>query len=428
MADHPDANAPLGAGAASNPSPGPDLTSGAPVGPEYPLQGLTVLDLGQIYQGPYCGFLLAMAGARVIKIEPPEGEPIRWRADARGGTSLPQAILNSNKQGVTLNLKHPRGKELFLSLVDRADVVLENFAPGVMERLGLGSQKLLERNPRLVYASATGYGSSGPYRDYLAMDLTIQAMGGIISVTGFPDGAPVKAGPAVCDFIGGAHLYSAIVTALYRRERSGRGSVVETAMLDAAYPALASNLGLMYDRGEAPPRTGNRHGGLTMGPYNVYPTTDGYVALICVKDEHWVSLCTAIGRPELGRDPRYATHSVRAPIMDEVDAIVTTWTVTQSKQEVFEAGRKHRFPAAPVRDLHEVTHDPHLHQRGMLKTVQHPELGEVVLPSSPLRFADLDPLPIRFNPRLGEHNQAVFGDWLGHSSEDLALWRMEGAF
>jgi len=378
----------------------------------YPLAGLTVLDLGQIYQGPYCGFLLAMEGARVIKIEPPGGEPIRWRADARGGTSLPQAILNSNKLGVTLNLKHPQGKALFLSLVERADVVLENFAPGVMERLGLAATTLLERNPRLIYAAATGYGNSGPYRDILAMDLTVQAMSGMISVTGFPDGAPVKAGPAVCDFIGGSHLYGAIVTALYRRERTGHGSIVETAMLDAAYPTLASNLGLMYDRGGPPPRTGNRHGGLTMGPYNVYPTKDGYVAVICVKDQHWVNLATAMGRPELGRDPQYATHALRAPRMDEVDDFVASWTRTKLKQEVFEAGRKYRFPAAPVRDLQEVTHDPHLHQRGMLTTVQ--------------RFADLPPIALRLNPGLGEHNAEVFGNMLGHSYDQLAQWRGDG--
>src|SRR5215212_8820483 len=168
---------------------------------DHPLTGITVLDLGQIYQGPYCGFLLAMGGAKVIKIEPPDGEPIRFRADSQGGTSVPQAMLNSNKLGITLNFKNEHGRKLFLDLVDKADVVLENFAPGVMDRLGIGAKALTERNPRLIYASGTGYGSSGPYRDYLAMDLTIQAMSGMMSVTGFEDGPPVKAGPAVCDFL-----------------------------------------------------------------------------------------------------------------------------------------------------------------------------------------------------------------------------------
>lgn len=394
----------------------------------YPLADIVVLDLGQIYQGPYCGFLLAMAGARVIKIEPPEGEPIRFRADSQGGTSVPQAMLNSNKLGITLNLKNKHGRKLFLDLVDKADVVLENFAPGVMDRLGVGAQALRKRNPNLIYASGSGYGSSGPYRDYLAMDLTIQAMSGMMSVTGFEDGSPVKAGPAVCDFLGGAHMYAAITTALLRRERTGQGAIVETAMLDIAYPTLASNLGLMYDLKGPPPRTGNSHGGKTMGPYNVYPTRDGYVAVICVKDEHWQSLARVMGRPELAADPHYATHAARTPHMDEVDRLITEWTRSLTKNEVFDIARQNRFPAAPVRDLCEVTDDPHLHQRGMLARMQHPELGEVVLPNTPLRFADLEPLPLRFNPGLGEHTVEVLHDMLGLSEHEVKTYGELGAF
>ena len=395
---------------------------------DYPLRGITVLDLGQIYQGPYCGFLLAMGGAHVIKIEPPGGEPIRFRADSQGGTSLPLALLNSNKQGMTLDFKNAQGKEVFLRLVDQADVVLENFAPGVMDRLGLGAEVLRQRNPRLIYASGSGYGSSGPYRDYLAMDLTIQAMSGMMSVTGFEDGPPVKAGPAVADFLGGTHLYAAIVTALLRRERTGEGATVETAMLDAAYPTLASNLGLMADLKGPPPRTGNSHGGKTMGPYSVYPTRDGYVSIICVKDEHWRSLAKVMGRPELGDHPDYNTHATRMPHMDEIDDMITAWSSQLTKDEVFALSREHRFPAAPVRDLVEVTNDPHLHQRGMLKRVQHPELGEVVLPNTPLRFADLPPLPLQFNPKLGEHNRQVVQEMLGMPEEEFARLKAAGAF
>jgi CoA:oxalate CoA-transferase len=394
----------------------------------YPLAGINVLDLGQIYQGPYCGFLLAMGGARVIKIEPPDGEPIRFRADSQGGTSVPQAILNSNKLGITLNLKSEHGCKLFLDLVEKADVVLENFAPGVMDKLGVGAKVLTERNPRLIYASGTGYGSSGPYRDYLAMDLTIQAMSGMMSVTGFENGPPVKAGPAVCDFLGGTHLYAAVITALLRRERTGKGAIVETAMLDAAYPTLASNLGLMYDLKAPPPRTGNSHGGKTMGPYSVYPTKDGFVAVICVKDEHWRSLARAMGRPELADDPHYATHATRTPHMDEIDGLISNWTIHLTKNEVFDIARRDRFPAAPVRDLCEVTDDPHLHQRGMLTRMQHPELGEVVLPNTPLRFADLEPIPLQFNPSLGEHTVKVMREMLNLTDPQIEDYRLKGAF
>ncbi len=252
-----------------------------------PLSGLIVLDLGQIYQGPYCGFLLAMAGATVVKIEPPQGEPIR----ARRQSAYPLAMLNTNKLGVSLDLKNSDCRQRFLEMVDRADVVLENFAPGVMTRLGLGSADMLLRNPRLVYASATGYGSWGPDRDRLAMDLTVQAMSGAMSVTGYPDRPPVKAGPAVCDFLGGTHLYGAIMTALYERTRTGKGRVVEVAMHDAIIPAMASNLQLFFENPERQPRVGNRHGALSMAPYNGYVALDGFVTIMCVTELHWRALC-----------------------------------------------------------------------------------------------------------------------------------------
>ncbi|MBI3053383.1 MAG: CoA transferase, partial [Betaproteobacteria bacterium] len=186
-----------------------------------PLAGVTVIDLGQIYQGPYAGLLLAKAGADVIKVEQPSGEPARARAPSGKSTSLPMAMLNSNKRDITLNLKTGRGCELLKALAKRADVVLENFAPGVMDRLGVGFSALREINPRIIYASGTGYGLSGPDRDSLAMDVTVQAASGMMSVTGFPDGPPLKAGATVVDIAGGTHLYAGIVTALYERERTG---------------------------------------------------------------------------------------------------------------------------------------------------------------------------------------------------------------
>ena len=210
-----------------------------------PLDGMLVLDLGQIYNGPYCGLLLGFMGARVLKIESPEGDIVRRRK--RQVEPYPLVMLNSNKESVILDLKHADGKALFLRLARKADVVVENFAVGVMNRLGLGWDVLQKENPRLVYGSGTGFGLSGPYRDLPAMDLTIQAMSGIMNATGFPDRPPVKAGPAVCDFLGGAHLFAGILGALVQRERTGRGQFVEVAMLDAAIIALASALGVFMD-------------------------------------------------------------------------------------------------------------------------------------------------------------------------------------
>src|SRR5580658_5756381 len=283
-----------------------------------PLQGITVIDLGQVYQGPYAGLLLAKAGASVIKVEPPRGEPLRVREAIGGGASLPLAMLNSNKRAITLNLKSPRGVELLKGMVRKADILLENFAPGVMDKLGVGPEVLMALNPRLIYASATGYGLSGPERDNLAMDITIQAASGAISVTGFADGPPVKAGPAIADFLSGTHLYGAIVTALFERERTGRGRLVEVAMIETMFPTLASNLGMVFNNPERPlGRTGNRHGGLAVSPYNVYACKDGWFAIICTSEDHWRSLAGAMGRPELADDPRFAHNAARVKHMAE---------------------------------------------------------------------------------------------------------------
>src|SRR5256886_1850005 len=216
-----------------------------------PLAGVTVLDFGQVYQGPYASLLMAQAGADVIKIEPPQGEPLRRRAPPGKSTTFPIAMLNSNKRAITLNLKHERGRALLFRMAEKGDVLLENFAPGVMDRLGVGWSVLREMNPRLIYASGSGYGLSGPDRDNLAMDLTVQAMGGLISTTRFADGPPVKAGPAVVDFLSGIHLYAATVTALFEREQTGKGRLVEVAMQEAAYPTLASQLEAYWQIGRA---------------------------------------------------------------------------------------------------------------------------------------------------------------------------------
>lgn len=386
----------------------------------YPLDGIVVIDLGQIYTGPYCGFLLAMAGARVIKVEPTFGDPLRIRADV-DVTSFPMAMLNSNKAAVTLDLKSERGRELLLQMAERADVVLENFAPGVLDRLGVGAAVLRARNPRLVYASGTAYGLLGPKRDLLGMDLTIQAMGGVMDSTGFADGPPVKAGPAVADFLTGTHLYAGIVTALYERERTGRGRVVEVAMLEAVYPMLASPLGMhVAHGGTMPPRTGNTHSGLSMAPYNAYPTTDGWIAIIVVRDEHWTNLLRAMGREDLIGEPRFAGHQARVTAIAEVDALIAGWTSTRTKDDVHALAAAHKVPSAPVRSVAEVMEDEHLRERGMLQVVEHPDLGTVPLPSSPLVFHGSPRTAVRPSGRLGEHNRDVYCGWLGLDDDAFA--------
>ena len=392
-----------------------------------PLAGITVIDFGQIYQGPYATLLMAKAGANVIKIEPLHGEAARQRVDVNKGASLPFEMLNANKRSVTLNLKSERGVALLKAMAKRSDVLLENFAPGVMNRLGVGWEVMHAVNPALIYASATGFGLDGPDRDNLAMDLTIQASSGIMACTGFPGDPPVKAGPAVVDFMGGIHLYGAVLTALFERSRTGRGRLVEIAMQETVYPTLASTLGLMYELGEgAPMRTGNRHSGLSLAPYNVYRAADGYVAIICPLESHWQNLLIAMGREDLRGNPHYDTHAARVARIDEVDTIVETWTSALSRAEIFTATKALKVPSAPVRDVYEVVNDPHMHQRGMLEWIDHPRLGRVVMPNSPIRIHGADKVPFVPVAELGTHNDEVYGDWLGVSRDELAAYRRDG--
>jgi CoA:oxalate CoA-transferase len=389
-----------------------------------PLAGVTVLDFGQVYQGPYASLLMAQAGADVIKIEPPQGEPLRRRAPPGKSTTFPIAMLNSNKRAITLNLKHERGRALLFRMAEKGDVLLENFAPGVMDRLGVGWSVLREINPRLIYASGSGYGLSGRDRDNLAMDLTIQAVSGLIAATGFPDGPPVKAGPAVVDFLSGIHLYAAVVTALFERAQTGKGRLVEVAMQEAAYATLTSSLEAYWQSGKVPPRTGNASHGRV--PINVYPTNDGYIAMNLAVEEHWHSLLNAMGREDLRDDPRFNSPAARLAHRGETDALIAAWTQTLGKMEIFAIAKRHRIPLAPVRDVDEVMHDPGMHERGFLAEIEHDEIGRVTVPTSPLRFHGTDPVPLTPSPKLGQHNQEIYGGWLGLSAAEITELEREG--
>jgi CoA:oxalate CoA-transferase len=389
----------------------------------HPFSGISILDLTQIYNGPYATFLLSQAGADVIKIEPPGGEHLRKRQGA-SGAAMPFAMLNANKSTMTLDLKTPQGRSLLLRLVEQADVLVENFAPGVMERLDLGEAVLRETNPRLIYASGSGYGKTGPYRDFPAMDLTVQAMTGVIDTTGYPDMPPVKAGPAVADFLAGIHLFGAIAAALFARERSGKGCSVEVSMMESVYPTLASSLGLLYGSGgDAAMRTGNRHAGMSLCPYNVYPTADGYIAIITNDNRHWLSLTEALGCPELAADPRFGTVEDRCDRMEEVDALVAAQTRGYSKQALFDLLIATRVPCAPVRTLPEVVNDPHLHARGSLHWIDHPEYGRIIVPSSPLRFSGEAIVAYKPSSALGADTDAILSDRLSLSDAEIAQLR-----
>jgi crotonobetainyl-CoA:carnitine CoA-transferase CaiB-like acyl-CoA transferase len=249
-----------------------------------------------------------------------------------------------------------------------------------------------------------------------------------MSITGMPDGPPLRAGPSICDFLGGVHLFAGVMTALYERSITGVGRLVEVAMEETVYPTLASNLGLLYNtQGSVPPRVGNRHGGLALAPYNVYSASDGHVAIICVVEAHWTNLLSAMGREDLRNDARFVTNKQRVANLGETDLVVESWTRARPRAEIFRLTREHRVPSAPVRDLHEVMNDPHMHARGMLEWFDDPDLGRVVMPSTPIRLHGAERMKTEASPLLGQHNEDVYLHWLGLSSAELDALRAEGA-
>lgn len=386
--------------------------------PSQPLEGIEVLDLGQLYNGPYCSLMLSYLGANVIKVEPPFGEPLRTRVDE--GEPPEMIMVNSSKDGVTLNLKSERGKQMLKELVRDTDVLVENYGVGTMDRLGVGYDTLSEINPGLVYAHGSGFGEEGPYRAYPAMDLTIQAIGGVMDVTGFPDGPPVKAGIAVADFLGGIHLATGVLAALYEREQTGDGQFVEVSMHDATYPSMTSPLAAHYHGSDSPPRTGNRHSGLAHCPYNVYETRDGYIAIFCVTDKHWRRLLDVLGRDDLVGDPRYETNVKRTERMDEIDAIIEEYTRESDRDEFAERLREAGVPCGPVKTVSEVADDPHLKERGMIQDVDHPNYdGTIRAHGSPIRLSNADDPEVTPSPTKGQDNHRIYRERLGFTDAEI---------
>jgi crotonobetainyl-CoA:carnitine CoA-transferase CaiB-like acyl-CoA transferase len=387
---------------------------------EAPLAGLTVLELGQIYNGPYCGLLLAHHGAEVIKIEAPQGDVLRRMDRSPGGASYPFLMLNASKRSVRIDLKQPRGRELLLDLAARADVLVENFAAGVVEHLGVDYAAVAARNPGIVYASGSGFGSSGPYVGYPAMDFTIQAMVGAMSITGFPDQPPVKCGPTFIDILGATHLFAGILLALRERAASGRGQRVEVAMFDAAVPSLLSYLAPFYELQREMSRSGNRHvvGGAT--PYNNFPCRDGHVAILCVSDQHWLDLCALMERPDLAAVERWQSVPGRAVDREAIEAEVGTWTLPQARGEVARRVAAAGVPSAPVRTISEVGSDPHVLERGIVREVDVADRGTVKVLGTPIHLSASGDAALTPPPRLGQDSDDVLRRLLGYGDEQIA--------
>jgi formyl-CoA transferase len=296
-----------------------------------------------------------------------------------------------------------------------------------MDRLGAGYDVLKEINPRLVYASATGFGQHGPYSQLGAMDLTVQAMTGVMSANGFPESPPVKAGVAVADFAGGTHLALAVVAALYQRILTDAGQRVDVSMQDALLPYLTSNISGYLTNGEShPARTGNRHGSLSVSPYNVYPASDGFVAILCAADRHWLRLCDVMDRPDLRDDESLAMMTSRAARSSEIDEIVGAWTVSRSRESILSELMEAGIPVAPVLTVPEVLEDKHLIERKMIQILDHPTLGKIPAFGSPILFSGSEPVRPTPSPLLGEHTGQVLQKFLGYDDARIEELRSDG--
>ncbi len=379
------------------------------------LDDTKIISLAQIYNGPYCALMLQFLGGEVIKVEPPGGEQLRSN-DADEAPAF--IMLNSSKKSVTLNLKSDRGKELFKELVQDADVLVENYRVGTMDRLGLGYETLREINPGLIYAHGSGYGESGPYTDYPAMDFTIQAMSGIMDVTGYSDQPPVMAGVQLCDFFGGIHLAAGVLAALHQRDRTGEGQFVEVGMFDAIYPNLTSQMAAYYTTPELPHRTGNHHSRRKRCPYNVYETSDGYIAIFCVTERHWERFTTVMGNEELHENPALDSHEKRSDRMEELDEIIESWTQEHERDVLAQTFLDAGVPCAPVQERDEVLYDPHLESRDMVNEINHPEFGDIRVPGMPIRPHESEYPDIEPAPGTGEHNEEVLSE-LGLSADEI---------
>jgi formyl-CoA transferase len=392
------------------------------------LRGIRVVDLTNNQAGPSCGQMLAWLGADVIKVEEPaQGDVARHvLKDRPDADSLFFLSFNGNKRSLTLNLKHPRGKEVFRALLKTADVLLENFGPGVIERLGFGYPTLREINPRLVFASIKGFGSYGPYRDYKSYEPIAQAMGGAMSVTGFPDGPPTYLWPSIGDSGTGMHCVIGILAALMQRHTTGEGQQVEVSMQDAVVNLIRVSLRDHQRLGRPMARTGNQLGaGVPGTTYRCHPGGPNDYVFVFAQQQMWHPLLRAIGRDDLIGDPRYETGEARWARKDEVDTLVGEWTAKRPKHDVMKILAGAGVPCGACLDTGEVLTDAHLRARDMIVEVEHPARGRYVTVGNPIKLS-ASPTTIGPSPLLGEHRHEILKE-LGYSDADIAALAKDGA-
>ena len=383
------------------------------------LEGIRVLDLTRVLAGPYCGMILGDLGADVIKVElPNKGDDSRESVPKLNGESAYFMCINRNKKGITLNMKSEEGKKMFLELVKQSDVVLENFRPGVMDKLGLGYDVLKQANRGIVYASISGFGHVGPYKLRAGFDIVAQAMSGMMSTSGWPDGGPTRAGAPIGDTVAGLNCVIGILAALRYRDKTGEGQVVDIALVDSLVSLMPTINMLYLVGGQQPERMGNRYANAY--PYDSFNASDGQFVLAAPYDAQWTKLCNLIGRPELAKDPMYYDEDHRIQNFVACKAVIEEWTTQRTTQENLDVLLENGFACAPVYDLAQATADSQIAGvRNMYPVMDHPIYGKSRVTNNAVKLS-LTPSEIyRHSPGLGEDNEAVYGQLLGLSSAKL---------
>jgi crotonobetainyl-CoA:carnitine CoA-transferase CaiB-like acyl-CoA transferase len=384
-----------------------------------PLAGIRVLDLTRVLAGPYCAMFLGDLGAEVVKVEQPGvGDDTRgWGPPFSGGESAYFLCVNRNKKSLTVDLKSDRGIALIRRLAERADVLIENFRPGAMDRFGLGDKDLRSTNPKLVYASLSGFGADGPMADIPGYDLIVQAWGGLMSITGTAESGPLKVGVAIIDLVAGLMLGKAIVAALFAREKIGVGQKIDTSLLEAEVASLI-NAGSNYlISGKIPGRWGNAHP--TIVPYQSFQTADGFLVLGVASESIWKRFSAAIGKAELADDPRFLKNADRVEHRQELIATLSAIFKSGSTEYWLSVLNKGDVPCAPVQTIDQVFSAPQVLHREMLVEVDHPTAGTLKMAGVPVKFSTT-PAAVRMPPPLlGQHNYEVLSSWLGMNSAEI---------
>jgi formyl-CoA transferase len=395
--------------------------------PEGALKGLRVLDMTRVLAGPFCAMFLADMGAEVIKVEEPgKGDDSRGYPPFIRGASAYFSNLNRNKQSIVLDLKKSEGKKILMDLLEKSDVLLENFKPGTMDKLGFGYESVRAINPLIIYASISGFGQYGPYKDRPGYDIIGQAMGGLMSVSGWPDSPPTRTGTAMADIVAGLNACIGILASLRGRERTGQGERIDVSLVDSMVSAMETVIQIYLVEGRIPQRVGNRYE--FIAPYNSYQAEDGWVVIGVGGQEVWKRFCRVIGQEFLMEEPGFLTNRDRVENVLRLDGIVTQWTSKRKVADIVALLMEASVPCSPILNVEEICNDPHIARaREMIVEMDHPLEGKMSVVSCPIKFTRMKPSIRTAAPLHGEHTERVLTEILGMSKEEYARLKEKGA-